>query len=777
MNSEFTQTLEDALRVRLRPEDLALYERLHAAHFFAWKVHRFSEPDSLRVLRRLLYSSRVATLQRARVNETSQPFHDYADELGLPLDRFDFGDRLSSLQNPDHPGVRLFAEPGDGFNMYAKTRLGWVSYGIGEALTFSLEETLRNCLKDDIREDDWNALSAHRCPAFERALKQLEFWSVRDVVLGLSGSYRDGNEAEALAPFDALANLIDGAAHGVDLAAVVEIGEQAADLLRRHQSAFAHAGQEVFFGTMLGFLIDELVARSTVPNGMNFWYAQTEGTLTAMRERIPEIREIIESIGTNPDELTTALDTLTADCRAVIDAPNAVRVPDERWRDTIEHLADRLRTLGHTLRVRRRSDEASANLVFVTSNTLWRWLFFDEHRDRRAILAALGVSAEDRERAAEFMLRWLRRPWGVLSVADIDQGFRGIIPGDEYEELPRAFTVLAAFLQSEPEQYLADTFKVRDPDRARTLLLRFIGFRYLVYACRQRVTSVHLDSDADGSRAKARLWIELFTAWAYGNTDGSRLDLLGDTDEIIRLLRSGDWCHELLDEPAAEAAGTPITIQQRALAQEYLVDPEALCERLFRFGEEDFLIEEHIGLMPPELFSFLPRREEAPAAIEEAAAVRRQFAAAQPDTLPRVPPSYGASTWPWTPVEAVESALRAEARTDREHRVREAVRSAGIYALGHPAADTSVPGRGTESDLLQFTRDDDAGAEVVLLPVFTNPTAMREALIRNPDWQTYSVLQINGGALLDNVDDDVTIVINPWSDLEYQLLPRRGGGG
>ena len=167
----------------------------------------------------------------------------------------------------------------------------------------------------------------------------------------------------------------------------------------------------------------------------------------------------------------------------------------------------------------------------------------------------------------------------------------------------------------------------------------------------------------------------------------------------------------------------------------------------------------------------LGRSEEALAAAEEAAALRRQFVAAQPDAFTRAPPS-SASIWPGTPEEAIESALRAEAQSDPEHRVREAVRSADIYVLGQPAGDTSVPGEGTEGDLLHFTRDDDAGAEVDLLPVFTNLTTMREALIRNPEWQTLSVLQISGGALLDNVDDDVTIVINPWTDLEYQLLPR-----
>jgi hypothetical protein len=120
--------------------------------------------------------------------------------------------------------------------------------------------------------------------------------------------------------------------------------------------------------------------------------------------------------------------------------------------------------------------------------------------------------------------------------------------------------------------------------------------------------------------------------------------------------------------------------------------------------------------------------------------------------------------------------LRAEAQPDRDFRVREAVRSSDIYGLGMPAGDTSLPGEGSESDLLHFVIDD-ADTEVTLLPVFTNPTAMREALIRNPEWQSLSVLQINGGALLDNVDPDVTIVINPWTDLEYQLPPRQGVAG
>jgi hypothetical protein len=49
---------------------------------------------------------------------------------------------------------------------------------------------------------------------------------------------------------------------------------------------------------------------------------------------------------------------------------------------------------------------------------------------------------------------------------------------------------------------------------------------------------------------------------------------------------------------------------------------------------------------------------------------------------------------------------------------------------------------------------------------------MRSAVLRNPEWASVSVLEVAGGDLFDNVDEDVTIVVNPWSRLEYHL-PRR----
>jgi hypothetical protein len=118
----------------------------------------------------------------------------------------------------------------------------------------------------------------------------------------------------------------------------------------------------------------------------------------------------------------------------------------------------------------------------------------------------------------------------------------------------------------------------------------------------------------------------------------------------------------------------------------------------------------------------------------------------------------------------VAIALRGD-RPDGAGAIREALGGTEVLCLGQPAGEMATAQQGSESDLLHFTVDDAEGAERVMLPVFTSTEIMREALARNPDWQTLSVLQVRGEALLDHVAAEVIIVINPWSRLEYQLPP------
>ena len=115
---------------------------------------------------------------------------------------------------------------------------------------------------------------------------------------------------------------------------------------------------------------------------------------------------------------------------------------------------------------------------------------------------------------------------------------------------------------------------------------------------------------------------------------------------------------------------------------------------------------------------------------------------------------------------ALESAIEAKADTNA---VENLLKQTQVYALGFPAGDTSVPGHGTESDILHFTVDDAEGKDKVFMPLFTRSQVMRDALLRNPDWQKLSVLEVNGGDLIANRDSGVSLVVNPWSKLEWQL--------
>lgn len=120
----------------------------------------------------------------------------------------------------------------------------------------------------------------------------------------------------------------------------------------------------------------------------------------------------------------------------------------------------------------------------------------------------------------------------------------------------------------------------------------------------------------------------------------------------------------------------------------------------------------------------------------------------------------------------LEAVIRdSRALTDSESRVLEAVWTAQIYALGAPAGQMSR-NTSTESDLLHFMIDDEAGTEIVLLPIFTTLSRMQPGLIRNPSWSLLNVLQLYGDATLQNIDDEVHVVIDPWTDLEFRLPSR-----
>ena len=358
------QDLNDRLRERLQPDHLALYKQLHAAHFHHWKVRRVSNTDSLRRLRILLQLAGAVRLQPTRVHPNSRVFHEYAAELGLPLDGFDPSERLTGRSDELE---RQFSEPGDGYAMYRATCLGWTARGLAETLLFSIDETLRNCLREEVRTDGNQRLSAFRTPAVDALLTRYEVASVANAVAGATGRSRTIN---AVAAIETLTTLVDDTGTA-DHNALLGADEQINELLEQGRSASRQVGKAPLVLMMLGFLIDELVARSTVGNGMGFSYSFTKAVLAALTDRLPRLRDDLATVDRDVDGLVADLHQLANTSATDGPAPEG-----------LERTADRLRDIGFVLRRHHKLGDDDGNAIFTASNALWRWSFFLEQRAR-----------------------------------------------------------------------------------------------------------------------------------------------------------------------------------------------------------------------------------------------------------------------------------------------------------------------------------------------------------------------------------------------------------
>jgi hypothetical protein len=138
--------------------------------------------------------------------------------------------------------------------------------------------------------------------------------------------------------------------------------------------------------------------------------------------------------------------------------------------------------------------------------------------------------------------------------------------------------------------------------------------------------------------------------------------------------------------------------------------------------------------------------------------------ALEPD-LP-VDPSDVAATLTRYALDAAVSASAGRAT------IRRLFEGTELLALGLSRDATGAGARGTDADLLHFEIEE-GGDAIVMLPVFTNGVVLDDAMNRNPEWHETSVLQLNGRALLDVRDNDVAIVVNPWSETEFWLPARK----
>jgi hypothetical protein len=134
-----------------------------------------------------------------------------------------------------------------------------------------------------------------------------------------------------------------------------------------------------------------------------------------------------------------------------------------------------------------------------------------------------------------------------------------------------------------------------------------------------------------------------------------------------------------------------------------------------------------------------------------------------------VPPSLYLAIDDWELPVALESAIMLADGLAGATLVREHLARSTVYTLGRLPAEFAASGSAPESDILHFRAGDQHSGEHMVTPVFTRPEAMSVALRSNPAWNALTVIAVQGGSLLENLDLDVTVVINPWTPLEFHV--------
>jgi hypothetical protein len=158
-------------------------------------------------------------------------------------------------------------------------------------------------------------------------------------------------------------------------------------------------------------------------------------------------------------------------------------------------------------------------------------------------------------------------------------------------------------LRTEPEQYLEEEFGIRGRETARELLYQLIRHRNALRLVRSLTRSVSIDTPAENrERKRAEILIELLVRRIYDKRTDLWERVSRDVSELERLIKSGDWLRELFEHD--ESVRRRFDPEQESAVAEYLQNCAEVASRLFRFDEEEFRIEQEIGVYPPESYSF-----------------------------------------------------------------------------------------------------------------------------------------------------------------------------
>jgi hypothetical protein len=569
------------------------YAMAKRRHYYLWKYHRISDGATLARMRTMLYEAGLLTPLTEGGWVIDRGAAEYEAGLGVSLrgfaDQKGEKERLSGRHDPSKPFVWMDSGPGNGTALYEGAAPGKQGAGWGIELLYSVEGTLRKVMHPVIRSRPEGSIAAYEYSPFAALLNQMEVLSVVELVTLLAG-------AGDTAFLDRIIAILDQApADGEILASAVLHAHAVAnsDEHPRHQGD----GEVSFTAVALSFLIDELVCRTRIPNGMNFWYEEASLVCHALAEALPDLAGYLGH--PERENLQRVLPILAAEAER-LNASDTEQTPDAEWMANTRRVADIIRSAAYEGRRRRfrKLPDGPATLMFTAANTLWRWSFFLEHR------AGLrdGLAANDNARI-ELVMQWLRRPWGIVRQDDIDTALRGFLPDDD-GPAPKLLHVLQEIFPSEPDVYVTEVLRASSRETGLAALRTLVARRVVLDNLRTRVLTVRIDRDDLLERAQCvHTIIDLMATWWYARVAaGDAPDFAHDIARLATLMREGRWIDQAIAELEHDLA---LGAEQREDIREYRSDPAAFTEQWFTFSDDDFDIRASLDVFPPEQFWFM----------------------------------------------------------------------------------------------------------------------------------------------------------------------------
>ena len=555
-------------------------------HYFFWKWCRISNQSTLAFLRKTLMKHELVEVNPEPswiVNRSSDEYNiGLSGVMEEQLTKLSF-DALSGKISHTSPQIALDAGSGNCTAIYESARPWILFLGSGYSLLFSLDGTLRNWLRESLQGEQ---VKGYNSTLLNSTLELAEIWSILNFV--------NANHQEEFNPFEKLVNLVSSNESGIN-ASEIELIHNATSQSLESLKESNLKGEKIISALSLGYLLDALVGRVTVPNGMQFSYQQNALSFINLEDMFNAIKDF-----GNPSLLREQFLSSQAEMedfqkriKGHLNQADISPTVDYEIKEKLPIYGDLFRQIGFEL-ADQGGDILLIEVVQELGNSFWKWNFFLEDLSLWKNQLLAQRSAYDNRFVVQ---SWLDRPWGILRIEDMKLALAD--SSDAPNELPKMLTPLIPLLRFGIKAFIESDFP--DEPNIDIRLRDLIGQRCRLRDLRGSIKWVSYDDSENELRDLADLIIDLLTTWFYHQPENIRQKISQEQLEPLRkTLFSGDWLKEL-----NKTKKPLLSRRQRKLLSIYESDTVQLTMEMFEFGDDLNLID-RLDVYPPEEFLMFP---------------------------------------------------------------------------------------------------------------------------------------------------------------------------